>query len=140
MLRKNIRKRRIIEDSFDTNAHFTLENGDNLVNMSPRSNVTEISFNQSFEENEFENFIENNLEPNKNDISFISQKINLTREIKYNDIPKLNQIKVENSLISLNTKDAQDCNNEIERKVSLMNQGINEINDDIPKIKISYQN
>ena len=53
MLRKNIRKRRIIEDSFDTNAHFTLENGDNLVNMSPRSNVTEISFNQSFEENEF---------------------------------------------------------------------------------------
>lgn len=42
MLRKNIRKRRIIEDSFDTNAHFTLENGDNLVNMSPRSNVTEI--------------------------------------------------------------------------------------------------
>lgn len=140
MLRKNIRKRRIIEDSFDTNAHFTLENGDNLANMSPRSNVTEISFNQSFEENEFENFIENNLEPNKNDISFISQKINLTREIKYIDIPKLNQIKVENSLISLNTKDAQDCNNEIERKVSLMNQGINEINDDIPKIKISYQN
>ena len=56
--------------------------------MSPRSNVTEISINQSFEENEFENFIENNIDPNKNDISAISQKINLTREIKYNDIPK----------------------------------------------------
>ena len=103
MLRKNIRKRRMIEDSLESNAHFTLENSDNLVNMSPRSNVTEISFNQSFEEDEFENFIEDNIE--------------------------------ENSLISANSKEAQDCNNEIERKVSLINQGINEINDDIPKIK-----
>ena len=135
MLRKNIRKRRIIEDSLESNAHFTLENSDNLVNMSPRSNVTEISFNQSFEEDEFENFIEDNIEPNKKDISFISKKINQTKEIKCNDIPKLNQIKLENSLISANSKEAQDCNNEIERKVSLINQGINEINDDIPKIK-----
>ena len=135
MLRKNIRKRRMIEDSLESNAHFTLENSDNLVNMSPRSNVTEISFNQSFEEDEFENFIEDNIEPNKKDISFISQKINQTKEIKCNDIPKLNQIKLENSLISANSKEAQDCNNEIERKVSLINQGINEINDDIPKIK-----
>ena len=135
MLRKNIRKRRMIEDSLESNAYFTLENSDNLVNMSPRSNVTEISFNQSFEEDEFENFIEDNIEPNKKDISFISQKINQTKEIKCNDIPKLNQIKLENSLISANSKEAQDCNNEIERKVSLINQGINEINDDIPKIK-----
>ena len=135
MLRKNIRKRRMIEDSLESNAHFTLENSDNLVNMSPRSNVTEISFNQSFEEDEFENFIEDNIEPNKKDISFISQKINETKEIKYNDFQKLKQIKLENSLISANSKEAQDCNNEIERKVSLINQGINEINDDIPKIK-----
>ena len=135
MLRKNIRKRRMIEDSLESNAYFTLENSDNLVNMSPRSNVTEISFNQSFEEDEFENFIEDNIEPNKKDISFISQKINQTKEIKCNDIQKLNQIKLENSLISANSKEAQDCNNEIERKVSLINQGINEINDDIPKIK-----
>ena len=135
MLRKNIRKRRMIEDSLESNAHFTLENSDNLVNMSPRSNVTEISFNQSFEEDEFENFIEDNIEPNKKDISFISKKINQTKEIKCNDIQKLNQIKLENSLISANSKEAQDCNNEIERKVSLINQGINEINDDIPKIK-----
>ena len=135
MLRKNIRKRRMIEDSLESNAYFTLENSDNLVNMSPRSNVTEISFNQSFEEDEFEYFIEDNIEPNKKDISFISKKINQTKEIKCNDIPKLNQIKLENSLISANSKEAQDCNNEIERKVSLINQGINEINDDIPKIK-----
>ena len=135
MLRKNIRKRRMIEDSLESNAYFTLENSDNLVNMSPRSNVTEISFNQSFEEDEFEYFIEDNIEPNKKDISFISQKINQTKEIKCNDIQKLNQIKLENSLISANSKEAQDCNNEIERKVSLINQGINEINDDIPKIK-----
>ena len=135
MLRKNIRKRRMIEDSLESNAYFTLENSDNLVNMSPRSNVTEISFNQSFEEDEFENFIEDNIEPNKKDISFISKKINQTKEIKCNDIQKLNQIKLENSLISANSKEAQDCNNEIERKVSLINQGINEINDDIPKIK-----
>ena len=135
MLRKNIRKRRMIEDSLESNAHFTLENSDNLVNMSPRSNVTEISFNQSFEEDEFEYFIEDNIEPNKKDISFISKKINQTKEIKCNDIQKLNQIKLENSLISANSKEAQDCNNEIERKVSLINQGINEINDDIPKIK-----
>jgi myosin protein heavy chain len=135
MLRKNIRKRRMIEDSLESNAYFTLENSDNLVNMSPRSNVTEISFNQSFEEDEFENFIEDNIEPNKKDISFISQKINETKEIKYNDFQKLKQIKLENSLISANSKEAQDCNNEIERKVSLINQGINEINDDIPKIK-----
>jgi myosin protein heavy chain len=135
MLRKNIRKRRMIEDSLESNAYFTLENSDNLVNMSPRSNVTEISFNQSFEEDEFEYFIEDNIEPNKKDISFISKKINQTKEIKCNDIQKLNQIKLENSLISANSKEAQDCNNEIERKVSLINQGINEINDDIPKIK-----
>ena len=135
MLRKNIRKRRMIEDSLESNAYFTLENSDNLVNISPRSNVTEISFNQSFEEDEFENFIEDNIEPNKKDISFISQKINQTKEIKCNDIQKLSQIKLENSLISANSKEAQDCNNEIERKVSLINQGINEINDDIPKIK-----
>ena len=135
MLRKNIRKRRMIEDSLESNAYFTLENSDNLVNMSPRSNVTEISLNQSFEEDEFENFIEDNIEPNKKDISFISQKINETKEIKYNDFQKLKQIKLENSLISANSKEAQDCNNEIERKVSLINQGINEINDDIPKIK-----
>ena len=135
MLRKNIRKRRMIEDSLESNAYFTLENSDNLVNISPRSNVTEISFNQSFEEDEFEYFIEDNIEPNKKDISFISQKINQTKEIKCNDIQKLSQIKLENSLISANSKEAQDCNNEIERKVSLINQGINEINDDIPKIK-----
>lgn len=135
MLRKNIRKRRMIEDSLESNAYFTLENSDNLVNMSPRSNVTEISFNQSFEEDEFEYFIEDNIEPNKKDISFISKKINQTKEIKCNDIQKLNQIKLENSLISANSKEAQDCNNEIERKISLINQGINEINDDIPKIK-----
>ena len=135
MLRKNIRKRRIIEDSLESNAHFTLENSDNLVNMSPRSNVTEISLNQSFEEDEFENFIEDKIETNKKDISIISQKINETKEIKYNDFQKLKQIKLENSLISANSKEAQDCNNEIERKVSLINQGINEINDDIPKIK-----
>lgn len=135
MLRKNIRKRRMIEDSLESNAYFTLENSDNLVNMSPRSNVTEISFNQSFEEDEFEYFIEDNIEPNKKDISFISKKINQTKEIKCNDIQKLNQIKLENSLISANSKEAQDCNKEIERKVSLINQGINEINDDIPKIK-----
>ena len=135
MLKKNIRKRRMIEDSFDSKAHFTLENSDHLVNMSPRSNVTEISFNKSFEEEEFEKFIENNIEPNKNDISLISQKINKTQEIKCNDFQKLNEIKVDKNLINLNSKEAQDCNKEIGRKAELINQGIRDINDDIPKIK-----
>ena len=125
----------MIEDSFESKVHFTLENSDHLVNMSPRSNVTEISFNKSFEEEEFENFIENNIEPNKNDISFISQKINQTQEIKCNDFQKLNEIKKDNNLINLNSKEAKDCNKEIDRKVELINQGIRDINDDIPKIK-----
>jgi hypothetical protein len=132
---KNIRNRRIIEDPFESKAHYTLENSDHLADKSPRSNMTEISFNQSFEEDEFQNFIEDNIEPNKSDINLISKKINDTKAIKCNDFQKITEISVDNNLINLDSKEAQDCKNEIDRRVNLLNQGIKDINEDIPKIK-----
>jgi hypothetical protein len=100
LLKKNIRNRRIIEDPFESKAHFTLENSDYLADKSPRSNMTEISFNQSFEEDEFQNFIEDNIEPNKSDINLISKKINDTKAIKCNDFQKITEISVDNNLIN----------------------------------------
>ena len=97
--------------------------------------MTEISFNQSFEEDEFKNFIEDNIEPNKSDINLISKKINGTKAIKCNDFQTINEISVDNNLINLDSKEVQDCKNEIDRRVNLLNQGIKDINEDIPKIK-----
>jgi hypothetical protein len=97
---KNIRNRRIIEDPFESKAHYTLENSDHLADKSPRSNMTEISFNQSFEEDEFKYFIQDNIEPNKSDINLISEKINGTKAIKCKDFQTINEISLDNNLIN----------------------------------------
>ena len=75
--KENIRNRRKIEDLYESNENFlTYENDDEqLLGISPRSNRTEISFNQSYDEDEFENFIEKKIEPNKNDIYNMAMKL-----------------------------------------------------------------
>ena len=135
MRKKNIRNRRKIEDSYELNAHKTLENDEELSGLSPRSNLTEISFNQSFDEDEFENFIEKKIDPNKRDIDYYSNYIKGTKEINCKDFKKINEITLEKNLINLNSKEAENCNKEIEFRVNQINQGIKDINDDIPKIK-----
>ena len=135
--KENIRNRRKIEDLYESNENFlTYENDDEqLLGISPRSNRTEISFNQSYDEEEFENFIEKKIEPSKNDIGFLSKNINETKKINYQEPEKLEEISFENSLSNINIEEAEDLNQEVHKRVNLLNIGINEINDDIPKMK-----
>ena len=114
---KNIRNRRKIEDLYELNVHKTLENDDQLSGISPRSNLTEISFNQSYDEDELKNFLKDKIEPNKRDIVYYSEDIKGTKETNWKEIEKLDEIKLENSLIYLNSKEAQNCKKEIEKRL-----------------------
>ena len=131
-MRKNIRNRRKIEDLYESNVHQTLEN-DDLTGISPRSNLTEISF-QSYDENEFENDIDS-IEQNKSNIDYLSSNIKETKEINCKEFRKIEEIPVESNLINASSKEAKNCNKEIKYRINEFNQGIKDINDDIPKLK-----